>query len=120
VNVKTEERETDEGKGMWGAVVVVAGFILVGLVVLAALLNGDTAADVVTVVGSVTGVVGTVVGAFFGVKVGSEGKADLRKDANQARADAKNSEVKALHFASHMDPRVASDTLKELAEMGIR
>ncbi len=48
-------------------------------------LKWSTAADVATVMGSVTGVVGTLVGAFLGFKIGSQGKEKADEDRREAQ-----------------------------------
>jgi len=95
----------------YGFRVVVIGLLMIaGAFVAAVLIWKHSAADVTTVMGSITGVVGTVVGAFFGVHVGSEGK----EKAEQARQTA---EKTALLLAAHLDPRVASRILAEAGLM---
>jgi hypothetical protein len=78
--------------GFW---VVIVGFVLVGIIAVAAVSKWTAAGDVTAVIGSVTGVVGTVVGAFFGVHIGSAGK----EKAEAARDQASD---KAQTFAGFM------------------
>jgi hypothetical protein len=58
----------------YGLYVVLVGFLLVGIVFVAALTKFTAVSDVTAAVGVVTSVVGTLAGAFFGVHVGSVGK----------------------------------------------
>jgi hypothetical protein len=93
---------------LYGFWVVVLGFGLVALVALAAIYKWTTAAEVATVVSSITGVVGTVVGAFFGLQVGSAGKAKAEADRNAA-------EERALRLAAAVEPAVAMRVLNREA-----
>jgi hypothetical protein len=72
---------------VYGFGVVVTGLVLVAIVYIAAVVRWSTAADVTTVVGSVTGIIGTLVGVFFGNSVGSAGK-------DKAEAARKTAETK--------------------------
>jgi hypothetical protein len=74
--------------------VVVSGLVLVAIVYLAAVMKWSTAADVTTVVGSVTGIIGTLVGVFFGNSVGSAGKD--KADAARNTAETKLQKMIAL------------------------
>ncbi|MGA2310664.1 MAG: hypothetical protein ABSG57_14110 [Candidatus Bathyarchaeia archaeon] len=69
---------------VYGFGVVVTGLVLVALVYVAAVVRWNTAADVTTVVGSVTGIIGTLVGVFFGNSVGSAGKDKAEAARNTA------------------------------------
>jgi len=67
----------------------VLGLLLAAALVAALLLAGwKTAADVVSVVGLFTSVLGTLVGAFFGIQIGSEGKAKAEDRADKAQKKA--------------------------------
>ena len=68
--------------------VVIAGFVLVGIVALIAVSRWSAAGDVTAVIGSVTGIIGTIVGAFFGVHVGSAGKEAAESARDQASQQA--------------------------------
>jgi len=57
---------------------------LVAVVYIVAVVKWNTAADVTTVVGSVTGIIGTLVGVFFGNSVGSAGKDKAEAARNTA------------------------------------
>ena len=63
--------------GMW---VILAGLAALVAVTVVAVLKYDTAADVVTVLGSVTGVIAALVGAYFGVR----GATLAQQKANEA------------------------------------
>jgi uncharacterized BrkB/YihY/UPF0761 family membrane protein len=58
----------------FGALIIVAAFVLLGVVFAVSITHFTSAADVTAVVGSVATVVGTIVGAYFGIQVGSHGK----------------------------------------------
>jgi len=85
---QTEADKTDQLRIQYGFWVVIVGFLLVGIIAVAAVSKWNTAGDVTAVVGSVTGVVGTVVGAFFGVHVGSAGKEKAEAARDQANDEA--------------------------------
>ena len=57
---------------------------MVAVVYIVAVVKWNTAADVTTVVGSVTGIIGTLVGVFFGNSVGSAGKDKAEAARNTA------------------------------------
>jgi hypothetical protein len=69
---------------VYGFGVVVSGLVLVAIVYIVAVVKWNTAADVTTVVGSVTGIIGTLVGVFFGNSVGSAGKDKAEAARNTA------------------------------------
>jgi hypothetical protein len=60
------------------------------LVVILILAGGRSASDITSIVGLFTSVLGTIVGAFFGLQIGSSGKAkaEERADTAQKKADA--------------------------------
>ncbi len=100
--------ETDQLRIKYGYRIVVVGFVLVGIIGVAAVWKWSAAGDVTAVVGSVTGVVGTVVGAFFGVQVGSAGKEKAEVARDQAVDEAQN-------FAGHLSSKQYK-TAKEFIE----
>jgi hypothetical protein len=63
--------------GMW---VIIAGLVAVVAVAVVAMLQYDEAADVVTVLGAVTGVIAALVGGYFGVR----GATLAQQKANEA------------------------------------
>jgi uncharacterized membrane protein len=65
--------------------------LAVGLVVFLVCKNWGNAAEITAVVGLFTSVLGTLIGAFFGLQIGSEGRANA-----EARADKAQKEVEAL------------------------
>jgi uncharacterized protein YacL len=85
------DASADTERAKLGVLVVIAGLavILIGFVL--AVLHYHVAGDAATALASITGVVGTIVGAYFGVQVGSQGKAS----AEAARTHAEN-QAKAL------------------------
>ena len=52
----------------WGAIVVIAGLVAIVAVFVVAVLQYNTAADVTTAVGAVSGVIAALVGAYFGIR----------------------------------------------------
>lgn len=52
----------------WGAIVVIAGLAAIVAVFVVAVLQYNTAADVTTAVGAVSGVIAALVGAYFGIR----------------------------------------------------
>lgn len=75
-----------------GALIIVAAFVLLGLVFAVSIAHFTRAADVTAVVGSVATVVGTIIGAYFGVQVGAHGK----EAATAARDKAEKTTQAAL------------------------
>ena len=96
--------QTDQMRLRYGFWIVVIGLVLVTLVLVAAILKWNSASDVATVVGSVTGVVGTIIGAFFGVQVGSAGKEKAETARNKA-------EDKVVRLAAALNPIEAKNIL---------
>lgn len=67
----------------------VFGLALAAALVIALLIAGwDTSTDIVAVVGLFTSVLGTLVGAFFGLQIGSAGKAEAEDRADNAQKKA--------------------------------
>ena len=91
----------------YGACLIGAAFVLLGVVFGVAIMHFKAASDVVAVVGSVATVVATIVAAFFGIQAASSGKAA----AEAARAHAEQTARLAL---SQLDPQAAEDLLKRL------
>lgn len=79
--------------GFW---TIFAGFALTGMTLLIAVsvwqshMDGKNVAsgDVVAIIGSITGIVGTVIGTFFGVHVGSAGRAQAELARDRATQTA--------------------------------
>jgi hypothetical protein len=61
--VKAEKPEPS-----WGAWVVIAGLVAVVVIFVVAVLRYNTAAEVTTAVGAVSGVIAALVGAYFGIR----------------------------------------------------
>lgn len=91
----------------YGAWLIVAAFLLLGIVFSLAIWQFSAAADVTAVVGSVTTVVGTIIGAFFGVQIGSAGK----EAAENGRAHAERAARLAL---GKLEPQAAEDVVQML------
>lgn len=75
----------EDGKSLYGFLVVIAGFVLVGIVFYFSIHKWLESKDVTAAVGSVTSVVGTLAGAFFGVNIGAAGKARAESERNSAQ-----------------------------------
>jgi len=91
----------------YGACLVAAAFVLLGLVFAIAVSRFTAAADVAAVVASVATVVGTIIGAFFGVQVGTSGK-----EAAEAQRDRAETITRAA--LSKLSPADADDVLKKI------
>ena len=91
----------------YGACLIGAAFLLLGVVFSIAIMEFKAASDVVAVVGSVATVVGTIVAAFFGIQAASSSKAAA--EAGRARA-----EQMARLALGKLDPQAAEDLLKRL------
>jgi hypothetical protein len=72
--VQKSAPSVDMARIRYGAGLIVAAFVLLGVVFGIAVSQFSTASDVTAVVGAVTTVVGTIIGAFFGVQAGASGK----------------------------------------------
>jgi hypothetical protein len=97
----------DMARVKYGAWLVGAAFVLLGVVFGFAVSQFSTAADVTAVVGGVATVVGTIIGAFFGVQVGSSGK-------EAAEAGRTNAERAARMALGKLNPADADDIVKAL------
>ena len=97
----------DMARVKYGAWLVGAAFVLLGVVFGIAVTQFSTAADVTAVVGAVAAVVGTIIGAFFGVQVGSSGK-------EAAEAGRNNAERAARMALGKLNPADADDIVKSL------
>ena len=82
---------------------------MVAVVYIVAVVKWNTAADVTTVVGSVTGIIGTLVGVFFGNSVGSAGKD--KAEAARNTAEKKLQTMTAL-AGQHAPPEEVQNALK--------
>jgi hypothetical protein len=89
----------------YGAALIAAAFVLLGVVFGIAVAHFTAAADVAAVVASVATVVGTIIGAFFGVQAGASG----REAAENQRAQAERVTRAAL---GKLSPADADDVLK--------
>jgi hypothetical protein len=86
--VSPEGADTDKMRVIWGGVIILGSFLLIGFVIWFLSRKFPTAKDVNTVLASVTGTIGTIIGAFFGLQIGAAGTARAergRKDAERAR-----------------------------------
>jgi len=107
LNVDKPVPDVDIARVKYGAWLVGAAFVLLGVVFGLAVSQFTTAADVTAVVGSVATVVGTIIGAFFGVQVGSSGK-------EAAEAGRDKAERTARIALGKLDPAAADDVIKAL------
>lgn len=95
-------QNVDMARVRYGAWLIGAAFVLLGVVFGVAVSQFTSAADVTAVVGSVATVTGTIIGAFFGVQVGSSGKEAAEAGRNHAEKITRAALAK-------MDPGAASD-----------
>lgn len=79
----------DMARVRYGAWLVGAAIVLLGVIFGIAASQFTAAADVTAAVGSVAIVVGTIIGPFFGVQVGSSGKEAAEAGRNQAERTAR-------------------------------
>jgi hypothetical protein len=104
---QTPDSNADMTRIKYGAWLIVAAFVLLGIVFGIAVARFTTAADVTGAVGSVATVVGTIVGAFFGAQIGSAGK----EAAEAGRTQAEHAARAAL---AKLDSNAADDVMKAL------
>jgi len=93
-------RSPDETRLMYGAILIGAAFLLLGVVFGIGISKMTGGADLVAALGSVTTVVGTIIGTFFGVQIGSHGKEAAEKAARTA--------------LGKLDPDTADAVIKQL------
>lgn len=105
--VQSPAPNVDMARVKYGAFLIGAAFVLLGVVFGIAISQFSNAADVTAVVGSVATVVGTIIGAFFGVQVGSSGKEAAEAGRNHAE------QVTRMALAK-LDPGVADEVVKAL------
>ena len=84
----------------YGAWLIVAAFLMLGIVFGVAVLRYPSAMDVAAVVGTLSTVTGTILGAYFGAQVGSAGK-------EAAEAGRRKAERTANIALSNLHPSVA-------------
>jgi len=96
---------TDDARWRYGLVAVLGGFAVLFACYLVAVLTFDTAGDAALTMSGVTGVVGALAGAYFGVQVGSAGRDDALKRADEMAQ-------RALQFAAVADPSRALSVLR--------
>lgn len=104
---KGQVTAVDLARIRYGACLICAAFVLLGVVFGVAIVHFKAASDVVAVVGSVATVVGTIVAAFFGIQAASSSKATA--EAGRAHAE----QVARLALGK-LDPQAAEDVLKRL------
>jgi hypothetical protein len=89
----------------YGACLIGAAFVLLGVVFGVAIMQFKAASDVVAVVGSVATVIGTIIAAFFGIQAASSSRAAA--EAGRARA-----EQTARLALGKLDPQAAEEVLQ--------
>ena len=112
--VQTSAPSVDLARIRYGAGLIVAAFVLLGIVFGVAVSQISTASDVTAVVGAVTTVVGTIIGAFFGVQAGASGKEAAEAGRAQAEAGRTQAENAARVALAHLDPAAATEVMKLL------
>jgi hypothetical protein len=73
-NGRSPSASTDLTRIRYGAWLIVAAFLMLGIVFGVAIWRYPNASDVAAVVGTLATVTGTILGAFFGAAAGSAGK----------------------------------------------
>jgi hypothetical protein len=110
--------QTREGEArrmmLYGFVVVVIGIGVTLCVYLVAVAHWKSASDVATAAGSVSGVIGTLVGAFFGIHIGSAGKARAEAARDRAESDRHAEALKVQRLAAAGDPETVQAILGEI------
>ena len=91
--------------------VILSAFVLIFALFAISLWKWPTSSDVTSVLSAVTGVIGTLVGAYFGVQVGSSGKADAI--SAQKAAENKNTLLALATNAEQID-KIPDDVKKIL------
>jgi hypothetical protein len=112
--VQKSAPSVDMARIRYGAGLIVAAFVLLGVVFGIAVSQFSTASDVTAVVGAVTTVVGTIIGAFFGVQAGASGKEAAEAGRVQAEAGRDQAENAARVALAHLDPAAATEVMKLL------
>ena len=100
-------RDPDETRLRYGALLIGAAFLLLGVVFGIGVSKMTGGADMVAALGSVTTVVGTIIGTFFGVQIGSHGK----EAAEVGRSEA---EAAARVALGKLEPEDASEVIQHL------
>jgi hypothetical protein len=94
----------------YGAVLLLAAFALLGVVLGVAMTQFSAAADVVAVVGSVTTFVGTIFGAHFGSQAGTPS----REATEASRAQLAKTEHALRVALGKLDPETAHQVIELL------
>lgn len=98
----------EQNRAMYGFWLVLAGLAVVLVVYYFAMEKVSTAADVGTVLSPVTAVIGAIVGAFFGIQVGSSGKAKAERDKDKAERERNDAVALERRFAALLQPDQAA------------
>jgi hypothetical protein len=95
-----------------GTVVVLVGIVAILVCFGLALYRyGDSAQNVVAVLGAVTGIIGSLVGAFFGLQTGAKAATTAAANAEIGRRDATRA---AIAMAAATDPAKAAQVVRDL------
>ena len=97
----------DMARIKYGACLIVAAFLLLGIVFGIAVWRYPTASDVAAVIGTLATVTGTILGAFFGAQAGSAGK-------EAAEAGRRRAERTAQMALSRLHPNAAEELVRHL------
>lgn len=98
---------TDLTRIRYGAWLIVAAFLMLGVVFGVAIWRYPNASDVAAVVGTLATVTGTILGAFFGAAAGSAGK-------EAAEAGRRKAERTARIALGKLHPNVAEEIVRDL------
>jgi hypothetical protein len=99
----------NKARWQYGLIAVLGGFFVLLVAYALAVSKYEKAGDVSTAMAAITGAIGSLAGAYFGVQVGSEGKA-------QADHRAEAMSLYAMRFAAIADPARASEVLPPLRD----
>jgi hypothetical protein len=92
---------------LFGAIVVVAGFVAILIALWLVVINYKVASDATAVLGIVTTAIAGLGGAVFGVTIGLQGTWSANRERAAAAAAKDEAVQQTIRFAAHMDPVVA-------------
>ncbi len=89
---------------LYALIAVLAGLLAVVTIYAAAIMRWNTAQDVVAVVGAAGSIVGTIVGAYFGLQVGSAGRARAETQRDRAESQRVKAEERVVALSAALQP----------------
>jgi hypothetical protein len=88
----------------YALVAVLAGLLTVVAIYTTAILRWTTAQDVAAVVGGAGSIVGTIVGAYFGLQVGSAGRAQAETQRERAETQRDKAQERVVALTAALPP----------------